>query len=55
VADQSLVKTNIYKSKEGGFMLPSRDAYRLMFREYPDVVDIKALQGMLGVSRHPLL
>lgn len=28
-----------------------RDLYKLMFPEYPDVVTVKELQSMLGISR----
>ena len=28
------------------------DLYNLMFPDYPDIVDVKQLQQMLGVSRH---
>ena len=27
-------------------------AYRLMFKEYPDIVTVAQLQKMLGISRH---
>ena len=26
--------------------------YKLMFAEYPDIVTVKDLQAMLGISRH---
>ena len=29
-----------------------RELYKLMFAEYPDIVTVKDLQGMLGISRH---
>ena len=29
-----------------------REMYKLMFAEYPDIVTIKDLQTMLGISRH---
>lgn len=29
-----------------------KELYTLMFPEYPDIVDVKQLQGMLGISRH---
>lgn len=29
-----------------------KEIYTLMFPEYPDIVDIKQLQKMLGISRH---
>lgn len=28
------------------------ELYKLMFPEYPDIVDVKQLQTMLGISRH---
>lgn len=33
-------------------MAQTRIAYKYMFRQYPDVIDIHTLQKMLGVSRH---
>lgn len=27
-------------------------AYRLMFKEYPDIITVAQLQKMLGISRH---
>lgn len=29
-----------------------REMYKLMFAEYPDIVTVKDLQIMLGISRH---
>ena len=29
-----------------------RELYELMFPDYPDIVTVKQLQVMLGVSRH---
>ena len=29
-----------------------REMYKLMFAEYPDIVTVKDLQAMLGISRH---
>ena len=29
-----------------------REMYKLMFAEYPDIVTVKDLQTMLGISRH---
>ncbi|MBR6940617.1 MAG: helix-turn-helix domain-containing protein [Clostridia bacterium] len=29
-----------------------RELYRMMFPDYPDIVNIAQLQSMLGVSRH---
>jgi len=29
-----------------------KELYTLMFPDYPDIVDVKQLQGMLGISRH---
>lgn len=29
-----------------------KELYTLMFPEYPDIVDVKQLQDMLGISRH---
>ena len=29
-----------------------REMYKLMFTEYPDIVTVKDLQAMLGISRH---
>ena len=29
-----------------------REMYKLMFVEYPDIVTVKDLQAMLGISRH---
>ncbi|WP_312279044.1 helix-turn-helix domain-containing protein [Oscillibacter sp.] len=29
-----------------------RDAYKHLFRQYPDVIDVYTLQKMLGISRH---
>ena len=29
-----------------------REMYKLMFAEYPDIVTVKDLQDMLGISRH---
>ena len=29
-----------------------REMYKLMFVEYPDIVTVKELQAMLGISRH---
>ena len=29
-----------------------RKMYKLMFTEYPDIVTVKDLQAMLGISRH---
>ena len=29
-----------------------KEIYTLMFPEYPDIVDVKQLQQMLGISRH---
>ena len=29
-----------------------KELYTLMFPDYPDIVDAKQLQSMLGVSRH---
>ena len=29
-----------------------KELYILMFPEYPDIVDVRQLQGMLGISRH---
>lgn len=29
-----------------------KELYTLMFPEYPDIVDVKQLQSMLGISRH---
>ena len=29
-----------------------REMYKLMFAEYPDIVTVKDLQSMLGISRH---
>lgn len=29
-----------------------KEIYGLMFPEYPDIVDVKQLQAMLGISRH---
>lgn len=29
-----------------------KELYSLMFSDYPDIVDIRQLQKMLGVSRH---
>ena len=31
---------------------PLQGAYRLMFKEYPDIVTVAQLQTMLGISRH---
>lgn len=28
------------------------EMYRLMFAEYPDIVNVEQLQAMLGISRH---
>ena len=33
-------------------MAQTRTAYKHMFRQYPDVIDIHTLQEMLGISRH---
>ena len=30
----------------------TREMYKLMFAEYPDIVTVKDLQAMLGISRH---
>ena len=30
--------------------LSARDAYRVMFKEFPDVVDVDQLSQMLGIS-----
>ena len=30
----------------------SEKMYKLMFAEYPDIVTVKDLQAMLGISRH---
>lgn len=29
-----------------------KELYALMFPDYPDIVDVKQLQSMLGISRH---
>ena len=29
-----------------------KELYKMMFPEYPDVVNVKQLQQMLGISRH---
>ena len=29
-----------------------REMYKIMFAEYPDIVTVKDLQAMLGISRH---
>lgn len=29
-----------------------KEIYTMMFPEYPDIVDVKQLQEMLGISRH---
>ena len=29
-----------------------REMYKLMFAEYPDIVTVKDLRAMLGISRH---
>lgn len=29
-----------------------KEIYALMFPDYPDIVDVKQLQKMLGISRH---
>ena len=29
-----------------------REMYKFMFAEYPDIVTVKDLQAMLGISRH---
>lgn len=29
-----------------------KELYELMFPEYPDIVDVRQLQNMLGISRH---
>lgn len=29
-----------------------KEIYNLMFPEYPDIIDVKQLQKMLGISRH---
>ena len=29
-----------------------KELYTLMFPEYPDIIDVRQLQGMLGISRH---
>lgn len=41
------------KAKKGGIHIArTRTAYKHMFRQYPDVVNICTLQKMLGISRH---
>ena len=30
--------------------LSARDAYRVMFKEFPDVVDVEQMSQMLGIS-----
>lgn len=30
--------------------LSARDAYRVMFKEFPDVVDVNQMSQMLGIS-----
>ena len=33
-------------------MCKATDLYGLMFRDYPDVLEVKDLQSMLGIGRH---
>lgn len=32
--------------------MKTKEIYTLMFPDYPDIVDVKQLQKMLGISRH---
>lgn len=43
-----------FKFKDGDRMdcKEIREMYKLMFAEYPDIVTVKDLQAMLGISRH---
>ena len=43
-----------FKFKDGDRMdcKEIREMYKLMFAEYPDIVTVKDLQTMLGISRH---
>ena len=34
-----------------GTVLKAREAYRVMFQEYPDVVGVEELQSMLGIGK----
>ena len=42
-------------NENGHMMLSPKDAYRLMLKDYPDVMDIGEMCKVLGISKRPAI